>query len=143
MSLFQARAQSRRQAEKRERTAAFLDQAGKELHSPRVSYLAVRVRNDAFAKVKESIEGMVVQLGHEQEDEVGKKDGCVKDFNTNDKQTTERATHKSDVEVEIEDLEAEITAKQEEEAALKQQVADAQIEMKKASENREEENKVF
>merc|ERR1719171_596711 len=143
LGLIQARSRSKRETQQRERTAAYLANEGERLRSPRISYLSVRVRNDAFAKVKESIEGMVVQLGHEQEDEVGKKDGCVSDFNTNEKQTTERNTHKVDVETEIADLTAEITAKRDEEAALKQEIADTQMEMKKAAENREQENKDF
>merc|ERR1719421_654084 len=86
---------------------------------------------------------MVGQLGEEQKTEVVKKDGCVSDFNTNEKQTTERNGHKEDVETEINSLETEITAKKEEEDMIKQQIADSQVELKKASENREEENKVF
>merc|ERR1719171_1268996 len=139
----QLRALSKTQTVAREKTAASLAQAGAALGSPRLSYLAVRVRNDAFAKVKESIQGMEVQLGEEQTEEVAKKDGCVSDFNTNDKQTVEKNTHKDDVEVEIGDLKAEIQAKTDEETAIKQDIADTQTELKKASENREEENKVF
>merc|ERR1719498_997131 len=86
LGLMQARALSKQQTRQRETTAAFLADAGHRLHSRRLSYLAVRVRNDAFAKVKESIEGMVGVLGEEQKDEVTKKDGCVSDFNTNEKQ---------------------------------------------------------
>jgi len=101
------------------------------------------MRNDAFAKVEEAVDGMVGQLGVEQKDEVVKKDGCVTDFNTNDKQTAEKTEHKEDVEVEINDLTSEIKAKTEEQESLKQQISEAQIELKKASENREEENKIF
>jgi predicted nucleic acid-binding Zn-ribbon protein len=139
----QLREQSKLETLARQKTADHLAAAGKALHSPRLSYLAVRMRNDAFAKVQESIEGMVGQLGVEQQDEVVKKDGCVTDFNTNEKQTTARNEHKEDVETEINDLESEIGAMKEEQAALKQQIADSQVELKKASENREEENKVF
>merc|ERR1719235_905881 len=139
----QLRALSKRQSLAREKTAASLAQAGAALGSPRLSYLAIRVRNDAFAKVKESIQGMEVQLGEEQVEEVAKKDGCVSDLNTNDKQTTERNGHKEDVEVEIESLKAEINSKTEEEKQIMADIADAQTELKKASENREEENKIF
>merc|ERR1719311_195179 len=142
-TFMQLRAQSKREVLQRESAADFLAKRGKELHSPRISYLSTRLRNDAFAKVKESIDGMVVQLGHEQEDEVATKDGCVSDFNTNDKQTTERNGHKEDVEVEIEELLTEVKKLNEEEAKLAAAIADAQIELKKASENREQENKDF
>merc|ERR1719502_2158866 len=143
MGFVQARAQSKRETRQREATASFLAAAGQRLNSPRISYLAVRVRNDVFAKVKESINGMVGVLGEEQQDEVVKKDGCVTDFNTNEKQTTERTGHKADVETEIADLEADIARLDEEEKKLKANIADSQIELKKASENRESENKDF
>merc|ERR1719183_2210442 len=51
--------------------------------------------------------------------------------------------HLGDVETEIEVLNADIAAKNEEEAKLKADIAAAEVEMKKASENREGENKEF
>merc|ERR1719183_1916660 len=51
--------------------------------------------------------------------------------------------HLGDVETEIEVLNADIAAKNEEEAKLKADIAAAEVEMKKASENREDENKEF
>jgi len=142
-TFIQRRAQSKLESGAKAKALASLEASAKELHSPRLAYLAVRMRNDAFAAVEQAVDGMVGQLGVEQTDEVSKKDGCVTDFNTNEKQTTEKNNHKEDVEVEINDLKAEIQAKSEEQAMLKQQIADAHVELKKASENREEENKVF
>merc|ERR1719321_961675 len=136
-------AQSRRETQRREATVAFLASSAKSLHSRRLSYLSMRMKGDVFAKVKESIDGMVGVLGEEQTAEVGKKDGCVGDFNTNDKQTTEREGHLGDVEAEIEVLKADIDHRNEEEAALKKEIEEAQVELKKASENREDENKDF
>merc|ERR1719321_2178085 len=136
-------AQSRRETQRREATVAFLASSAKSLHSPRLSYLSMRIKGDVFAKVKESIDGMVGVLGEEQKSEVGKKDGCVGDFNTNEKQTTERTGHLGDVEAEIEVLKADIDHRNEEEASLKAQIEEAQVELKKASENREDENKDF
>merc|ERR1719321_1456757 len=136
-------AQSRRETQRREATVAFLASSGKALHSPRLSYLSMRLKGDVFAKVKESIDGMVGVLGEEQKSEVDKKDGCVGDFNTNEKQTTERTGHLGDVEAEIEVLKADIDHRNEEEASLKAQIEEAQVELKKASENREDENKDF
>jgi len=142
-TFIQRRAQAKLESGAKAKAVAALLESGKALNSPRLSYLAIRMRNDAFAKVEEAVDGMVGQLGVEQKDEVVKKDGCVTDFNTNDKQTAEKTEHKEDVEVEINDLTSEIKAKTEEQEALKQQISEAQIELKKASENREEENKIF
>merc|ERR1719443_966627 len=105
------RAESKRRSRGRELAAAHLASEGNRLHSRRISYMAVRVRNDVFSKVKESIDGMVGQLGTEQNNEVKKKDGCIKDENTNEKQTVERTDHKEDVETEINALKADIKVK--------------------------------
>jgi len=142
-TFMQLRAQSKRESVARERTAAYLAVAGDKLNSKRLAYLAVRVKNDVFAKVKESIDGMVVQLDTEQHNEAHKKDGCIKDEDTNEKQTVERTDHKDDVETEINALNAEIKFKHEEQIRLKAEIADARMEQKKASENRETENKEF
>jgi len=105
--------------------------------------LALRVKNDVFAKVKESIDGMVDVLDTEQHAEVDKKDGCVKDINENENQSTERNGHKEDVETEIHQLEADIKYLNEEEQRLKQGIKDAQVDMMQASLNRDQENKEF
>merc|ERR1719378_2040197 len=136
LGLIQVRAQVLREASVRSQAVKFLADAGKRLNSPRVSYLATRMKFDPFGGLRDSIDGMTTALGKEKEDEIHHKDGCVKDFNENDKQTTERNEHKGDVEQEIADLEAEIGQLNEEEKVLMQ-------EMKKASENRESENKEF
>merc|ERR1719265_889176 len=143
LGLIQVRAKVQREASVRAKAVKFLQEAGKRLNSPRVSYLATRMRFDPFGALRGSIDGMVGSLGKEKEDEIHHKDGCVTDFNENDKQTTERNEHKGDVEQEIESLESEIDQLNEEEKVLLQEIADTQIEMKKASENREAENKEF
>merc|ERR1719333_82367 len=143
LGLIQVRAQVLREASVRSQAVQFLADAGKRLNSPRVSYLATKMRFDPFGGLRDSIDGMTTALGKEKEDEIHHKDGCVKDFNENDKQTTERTEHKGDVETEIASLEAEVTMLNEEEKVLTQDIADTQIEMKKASENRESENKDF
>merc|ERR1719399_696448 len=139
----QLRMESRQQVRARVATAEFLAEWGKKHDSPRISMLAAKVRNDVFAKVKESIANLGEVLLDEQSDEVAKKDGCVSDFNTNDKQTAERNEHKDDVETEITQLQTDIDAKNEEEAELREKIAQAQIELKKAGENRQKENKDF
>merc|ERR1719443_1662983 len=139
----QLRAQSKLESQQRERTVAYLASAGKKLNSPRLSFLAERVRIDVFAKVKENIDGMVGVLGEEQTQEQGKNGKCIGDEKTNVKSQKERHDHKDDVETEIGTLKAEIKEKNDEEAMLKAAIFDAQIELKKAGENREAENKDF
>merc|ERR1719311_1499622 len=142
-TFMQLRAQSRRQARARGVTAEHLAAAGDRLKSSRLSYLAVRVKNDVFAKIQQSIDGMVVQLDTEQHNEAGKKDGCIKDEDTNEKQTIERTDHKDDVETEINALEADIEFQRQDQARLKSEIAEAHIAQKRASEDRLAENKQF
>merc|ERR1719182_750462 len=81
---------------------------------------------------------MVAQLLKEKEDEIKHKDFCVEEFNTNELQT-----EKKDVTAKIEDL--ELTIKQLTQAIdqLKAEVAEMQVQLKRAGEDREKENKEF
>merc|ERR1719198_246720 len=139
----QLRAQSKLETAARERTVSYLRDAGKRLNSPRVSFLAERLRLDVFAKVKENIDGMVGVLGEEQTAEQGKNGKCIGDIKDNGKQNKAKHEHKEDVETEINTLQTEIKAKNEDEARLAAEIADAQIELKAAGTNRELENKDF
>merc|ERR1719379_2834734 len=139
----QLRAQSKLETAARERTVAYLVEVGKRLNSPRISFLAQRLSLDVFAKVKENIDGMVGVLGEEQTAEQGKNSNCISDERSNEKQQKAKHEHKDDVETEINTLQHEIKEKQEEEARLRAEIFDAQIELKAAGTNRELENKDF
>merc|ERR1719181_1601570 len=94
-------------------------------------------------KVENAIDDMVVQLLKEKEDEIKHKDFCVEEFNTNELQTEKKERAKADLTAKIEDL--EMTIKQLTEAidALKAEIAEMQVQMKRAGEDREKENKEF
>ena len=134
--LIQVHAQSQRNAAQRTQAVQFLADAGNKFNSPRMSYLATRMRFDTFGKLRDGIDNMVGARGKEKDDEIHHKDDCVSDLNQNDKQTIERNEHKSDVEQDINDLNAEEEQLTADEKRLLQEISDAQIEMKKASENR-------
>merc|ERR1719478_1525450 len=63
LGFVQLRAQSQRNAVQRAQAVQFLAEAGKRLKSPRVAYLATRMRFDPFGKLREGIDGMVGSLG--------------------------------------------------------------------------------
>merc|ERR1711941_212274 len=113
------------------------------VNNPRLSALAAKVRLDAFTKVKKAIDDMVAQLLKEKEDEIKHKDFCVDEFNTNELQTEKKEREKADLTAKIEDL--ELTIKQLTEAidALKSEIAEMQVQLKRAGEDREKENKEF
>ena len=69
----------------RENAAKLLLAASKKLSNPRLATLATRVRLDAFGKVTEQIDGMVVALKKEKADDIKMKDFCVDAINKNER----------------------------------------------------------
>ena len=130
-------------SKRREQASNLLSRAAKRLNSPRLSALAYRVRLDAFTRVKKAIDDMIAQLLKEKADEIKHKDFCVDEFNTNQLQTEKKEREKSDLIAKIEDLEMTIKALTEAIAKLKDEIAEMQVQMKRAGEDREQENKEF
>merc|ERR1719213_47597 len=130
-------------SERRAEASKLLSAVAAKVENPRLATLAVRVRLDAFTRVKKAIDDMVAQLLKEKEDEIKHKDFCVDEFNTNELQTEKKERAKQDLTAKIEDL--ELTIKQLTEAidTLKSEVAEMQVQLKRAGEDREKENKEF
>merc|ERR1712078_751209 len=130
-------------SERRAQASKLLSAVAHKTQNPRLATLAVRVRLDAFTRVKKAIDDMVAQLLKEKEDEIKHKDFCVEEFNTNELQTEKKEREKADLTAKIEDL--ELTIKQLTEAidALKAEIAEMQVQLKRAGEDREKENKEF
>jgi len=123
--------------------ADLLKKAGQKLHRPVLSALAIKVRIDAFGKAKAQIQTMIDELVKQTADEVQKKDMCIAELNSNEA-STEASTRDRDEAVEkIEALTASIDNLAKEIEDLKKQVADGQVAMKRAGEDRELENKDF
>merc|ERR1712115_381306 len=135
--------ESRANSERRSKAAAVLASVAKKLNSPRLSAIAAKVRLDAFTRVKKAIDDMVAQLLKEKADEIKHKDFCVDEFNTNQLQTEKKDREKQDLIAKIEDLELTIKTLTEEIEALKAEIAEMQVQLKRAGENREKENKEF
>jgi len=129
--------------ERRNKAATVLVAAARHLHSPRLSALAHQVKLDAFTKVKKAIDDMITQLGKEKEDEIKHKDFCTDEFNKNQLETEKKERERQDLEARIEDLELTIKTLTEQIDALKARIADMQVQMKRAGEDREKENKEF
>merc|ERR1712061_289974 len=113
------------------------------LNSPRLSALAYKVRLDAFTRVKKAIDDMIAQLLKEKEDEIKHKDFCVDELNTNQLQTEKKEREKQDLLAKIEDLEMTIKELTEAIETLKAEIADMQVQLRRAGEDREKENKEF
>merc|ERR550514_2499462 len=120
-----------------------LRKAGQNLHSPKLATLAMTLKLDAFSKVKENIDEMVVSLKAESADEVVDRDQCIKDLNINTKQAAAKADAKADLDAEIASLESEIADLASAIKALNEETTAAQVQMMKANSMREAENKEF
>merc|ERR1719183_537662 len=130
-------------SERRSKAAEVLSRAANKMQSPRLAAIAMRVRLDAFEKVKKAIDDMVSQLLKEKEDEIKHKDFCVEEFNTNQLQTEEKEREKSDLIAKIEDLEMTIKTLSADIDRLKSEIKESQVQMKRAGEDREKQNKEF
>merc|ERR1712194_974188 len=95
-------------SERRSQASKLLSSVAHKTQNPRLATLAVRVRLDAFTRVKKAIDDMVSQLLKEKEDEIKHKDFCVEEFNTNELQTEKKERAKQDLTAKIEDLELTI-----------------------------------
>merc|ERR1719464_2223145 len=132
-----------RQDSRRVQASKVLMNAAKKLHNPKLSNLAYRVRLDAFTRVKKAIDDMVAQLLKEKADEIKHKDFCTDEFNKNQLQTEKKEREKQDLIAEIEGLEMTIKALAEAIATLKAEIAEMQVQLKRAGEDRELQNKEF
>merc|ERR1711879_1027944 len=135
--------ESRVQSERRSEASKLLKAVAEKHNNPKLATLAYKVRLDAFTRVKKAIDDMIAQLLKEKEDEIKHKDFCVDEFNTNQLQTEKKEREKQDLIAKIEDLELTIKTLTEEIEALKAEIAEMQVQLKRAGENREKENKEF
>merc|ERR1711904_605026 len=84
-------------SERRTQASKLLSAVAKKVQNPRLATLAVRVRLDAFTRVKKAIDDMVAALLKEKEDEIKHKDFCTDEFNTNELQTERKDREKADL----------------------------------------------
>merc|ERR1711865_219233 len=82
--------ESSENSERRTQASRVLSAVAHKLQNPRLATLAMRVKLDAFTRVKKAIDDMVAQLTKEKEDEIKHKDFCVDEFNTNELQTEKK-----------------------------------------------------
>jgi len=135
--------QVKRGSERREKASSLLTAAAHKLHSPRLATLAVKVRLDAFTRVKKAIDDMIAMLLKEKEDEIKHKDFCVDEFNKNQLHSEKKERSKQDLIAKIEDLSSTISQLTTAIDALKADTAEMQVQMKRSGEDREKQNKEF
>merc|ERR1719284_454317 len=126
-------------SQKRKQAAAVL----RKIKSPELSMLATSVELDAFTKVKAMIDKMIETLKTQQADEVKKNDWCKAELQENEMDTMKTKDLKADLEAKAGQLEATIKTLSEEIAKAKSDIANLQVELQRASEDRKQENLDF
>merc|ERR550514_2173185 len=128
---------------RRDTASRVLEAAAKKFQNPMLTQLAVRVRLDAFTKVKKAIDDMIAELLKQKQDEIKLKDWCVDEMNTNERTTEMKGRDRDDLNAKIDDLTDTIEKLTRAIESLKAEVAELQVQMKRAGEDREKENKEF
>merc|ERR1712226_148155 len=128
---------------RRIRAASLLKAVADKHNNPKLATLAYKVRLDAFTRVKKAIDDMIAQLLKEKEDEIKHKDFCVDEFNTNQLQTEKKEREKQDLIAKIEDLTMTIEKLTKAIDTLKAEIAEMQVQLKRAGEDREKQDKEF
>merc|ERR1712019_207007 len=131
------------QSARRVQASKLLKAVADKLNSPRLATLAYKVRLDAFTRVKKAIDDMIAQLLTEKSDEIKHKDFCVDELNTNQLQTEKKERTKEDLLAKIEDLDMTIDQLTKAIDTLKAEIAEMQVQLKRAGEDREKQNKEF
>jgi len=126
-----------------DRAVAILSAAATKNGNPKMSALAVMMKSDVFAKVKQAIDEMTVQLKKEGQDEVKHRDFCIEEYHQNQLQTDAGYATKADLETHHEDLKSQISALSDGIEAATSEIAETQLSLKRASEDRQKANKEF
>jgi len=135
--------QTSEHSERQSAAAKLLKEVALKTGSPRLAAMAMKVKLDAFVRVKKAIDDMIAQLTAEKQDEIKHKDFCVEEFNTNQVQTERKEAEKLDLLALIEDLQLQIKTLTGEIDTLKSEIAELNLNMKRGGEDREKENQEF
>mmetsp|Transcript_44117 Transcript_44117/g.105576 ORF Transcript_44117/g.105576 Transcript_44117/m.105576 type:complete len:731 (-) Transcript_44117:93-2285(-) len=105
--------------------------------------LAVRMQLDAFTKVKETMDKMLAELQKQQKDEYAKMESCKKNIDETEDSIKEGENLKEDLAEKHLAVSDEIATLESEIEELKKDVADMEVSLKQAGEERKAQNAVF
>lgn len=146
INFLQTRAQNSAHALARNRASAVLMQAARQQHGTgqrQMAALAVQVRIDEFTKVKEAIDTMISQMKTQQDEEVKKKTFCNDELNQNEKDSYNTEQDLKAIRSKYASLMDTIEKLTQAIDEDNTRIAAIEIDLKKASEQRHQENVVF
>jgi len=132
-----------KQTDARRKAVKMLQALAAKTGNPELSGLAMAAELDAFTKVKAAIDKMIVELGNQKTAEITKKDFCIEEMNKNELLNEKQVRKKGDSEQKIASLEMTISELTESLTTLNAEIAEMNIQIKKAGEDRELVNRDF
>merc|ERR1719422_1609951 len=105
--------------------------------------LAVRVRLDAFAKVREAMDKMLAELAKQQKEEYEKWEACKTDIDKSEDDIKVGMETKEDLDEKHKFLVGSIETLNHEIKALQQEEGEMEVSLKEAGEQRKEQNQVY
>merc|ERR1719454_786154 len=105
--------------------------------------LAVRVKLDAFTKVKEMMDKMLAELKAQQKAEVEKRDSCNAELDETEDKIKEATNVKEDLDQKHTDLVNTLEKLANQIKELQAEVADMEVQLKSAGEQRKAENELY
>jgi len=108
--------------------------------NPKLALLAASAKLDAFGAVKAEIDVLVAEYNKQQKDEIAHRDYCIKELNTNERDTAAADDKLSGLTAKIADLEKTIEGLSADLKSTADENAEMQTQMKRASETREGES---
>jgi hypothetical protein len=142
-SFMQVSSARRNEKSVRREASTLLRGVAAKVNSPELSILATSVELDAFTRVKKIIDKMIAQLKVEQADEVKKHDWCNTELQENEMATMKAEDKKAELNAKVGDLGATLTHITDEIAKAQSDIAQLQLDLQRASENRKKENMDF
>jgi len=127
----------------RKAAATVLRKIALKTHNIDISFLANQVELDAFTKVKKAIDDMVTMLKTEQADEVKKNDYCTAELQSTEMSIAKADDLAADLQAKIGSLESQEVTLADEIAASKAAITQGQLDLQRASEDRQRENLDF
>jgi len=127
----------------RSKASAVLRAAAAKTGDTSLVLVANKAAIDAFGKVISAIDEMTTSLKKEMDDEVKHQRFCSKELTENEAGQEEKKDHIEDLTAEMEDNTATVDTLTKEIAELQKQVAEMKVQVKRASEDREQANKIF
>lgn len=134
---------NKKHSDQRQKVVELLRATAAKTSNPELAGLAMAAELDAFTKVKAAIDKMVKQLIEEKQAEITKKDYCTEKLNENELLTEKQVRKKSDTESKIAGLETTISELTEAIATIDKEIAEMNLQIKRAGEDRELVNRDF